>query len=96
MASYKKTSHLKATPISNGYADLYVPPLVPDLDRTEQFTISQKYVQRPDLLAYDLYGEARLWWLFAIYNKNDIVDPINDFTLNKVILVPKRDAITGI
>jgi hypothetical protein len=93
---FKRTSHLRATPITNGYADLYVPPIVPDFSRVDDFTITQKYVNRPDLLAYELYGDARFWWLFAVYNKNAIVDPINDFTLGKKIVVPRRDFVAGI
>jgi len=95
MTRYKKTSHLRSTPVNNGYTDLYVPAVTPDFNKTDEFTITQKYVKRPDLLAYDLYGESKLWWLFVIYNKNDIVDPINDFTLDKTILVPKRNFISG-
>lgn len=96
MASYKRTSHLRKTPIVNGYAEIYVPPVVPDFTRSNEFLITQKYVRRPDLLAYDLYGESDFWWVFPLYNKNTIVNPINDFTLNKKILVPTRDFIAGI
>jgi hypothetical protein len=94
--AYKRTSHLRATPITNGYTELYVPPLTPDFTRVEEFVISQKYVNRPDLLSYELYGDARFWWLFPIYNKNSIVDPIGDFTLGKRIVVPRRDFVAGI
>jgi hypothetical protein len=94
--AYKRTSHLRATNIVNGYTDIYVPPLVPKFNQTDKFTITQKYVNRPDLLAYDLYGDAHFWWLFVLYNKNSLVDPINDFTLGKIILVPRRDVVAGI
>jgi len=94
--SYKRTSHLRQTSIRNGYAALYEPPLVPDFTQTEEFTITQQYVNRPDMLAYELYGESDFWWVFPLYNKNLIVDPINDFTLNKVILVPTRSFVAGI
>lgn len=93
---YKRTSHLRQTPIRNGYTELYVPPIVPDFSQAKEFTITQKYVQRPDLLAHELYGESDFWWVFPLYNKNLIVDPINDFTLNKTILVPTRDFVAGI
>ena len=94
--AYKKTSHLRRTPIIDGYTDLYVPPLVPDFTRVDEFEITQQYVKRPDLLSYDLYGDAKFWWLFVLYNKNQIVDPINDMTLGKRILVPRRDFVAGI
>ena len=94
--AYKRTSHLKATPIVNGYADLWVPPIEPNFTKASRFTITQKYVRRPDLLAYDLYGESRFWWVFVIYNKNEIVNPINDFKLGMNIWVPNSDYVTGI
>lgn len=94
--AYKKTSHLRRTAINNGYTEVYEPPLVPDFTRVDEFEITQQYVKRPDLLAYELYGDAKFWWLFTLYNKNQIVDPINDFTLGKIIVVPRRDFVAGI
>lgn len=93
---YKNTSHLSATSVANGYADIYTPPIVPDFNQTERFTLTQKYDRRPDLLAYDLYGEAKFWWIFALYNKNAILDPINDFTTGKILNIPKRNFVTGL
>jgi len=94
--AFKRTSNLRATPVIDGYLDIYNPPIIPDFNQTEIVEITQKYNRRPDLLAYDLYGEARLWWLFALYNKNAIVDPINDFTTGTSIVVPLRSFVTGI
>jgi len=94
--AYKKTSHLRATSIVNGYTAIYEPPIIPDFTQTEIFEINQKYVRRPDLLAYDLYGESDFWWVFALFNKNTIVNPINDFTLGKKILIPTRNFVAGI
>jgi hypothetical protein len=94
--AYKKTSHLSATPVVNGYTALYTPPFVPNYTATTEFTLTQKYHKRPDLLAYDLYGEAAYWWVFALYNKNEILDPINDFVTGLTILLPNRNFIAGI
>lgn len=94
--AYKRTSHLRSTPIVNGYTDLFVPSVEPDFNNADEFEITQQYHQRPDLLAYDLYGESRFWWLFVVYNKNQIVNPINDFTRGLTIWVPRRDFVAGI
>lgn len=94
--SYKRTSHLRATPIINSYTQIYIPPLVPDFTRTKEFEITQRFVNRPDLLAFELYGDAKFWWIFPLYNKNSIQDPINDFTLGKNIVVPTHDLVAGI
>lgn len=94
--AFKRTSHLRSTRTVGGYTDIYEPPLVPDFAKTTRFTITQKYVRRPDILAYELYGDSKFWWIFPLYNRNSIVDPINDFTLNKVLLVPDRDVVAGL
>lgn len=50
-----------------------------------KITISSKYVKRPDLVAYDLYGRPDLMWFVLQYN--DILN-INEFVLNKQITLP--------
>ncbi|GEM_PF-5027871 len=94
--AYKKTSHLSQTAIVNGYTSVYTPPFSPDYTKTNEFTITQKFNKRPDLLAYELYDDAAYWWIFAVYNRNQILDPINDFTLGTKILVPTRNFVSGI
>lgn len=94
--AYKKTSHLSQTPIVNGYTSSYEPPITPDFTKTTEFTITQRFNKRPDLLAYELYGDADYWWIFTIYNRNQILDPINDFTTGIKILIPTRNFISGI
>ena len=93
---YKRTSHLRETAVVDGYTQLYNPPFVPDFKKSSEYVITQKYVRRPDLLAYDLYGDAHFWWVFPLFNPNELVNPINDMTLNKKIIVPSRDYVAGI
>lgn len=93
---FKSTSNLRATPVTNGYADIYVPPHIPDFTQTTEFKLTQEYNKRPDLLAFRLYGDARFWWVFPLYNRNTIVDPINDFKTGLTILVPERNLVAGI
>lgn len=80
----------------NGYTQLYDPALTLDYTKTTLFTITQKYNQRPDILAYELYDEAAYWWVFAVYNKNTIVNPINDFKTGLQIMIPDRSFIAGL
>ena len=54
------------------------------------YTIERAYEYRPDLLAYDLYGDAGLWWVFAVRNPNIITDPLGDFVAGVVIRIPKK------
>ena len=48
------------------------------------------YQYRPDLLAYDLYGDPKLWWVFAARNPNVIEDPIFDFKIGTKVYLPKK------
>jgi hypothetical protein len=55
--------------------------------------ITPVYQYRPDLLAYDLYTDSRLWWVFASRNPNRLKDPYFDFTTGVGIYLPKLDMI---
>lgn len=50
--------------------------------------ITATYNLRPDLLAYDLYNDAKLWWVFSQRNPNNIKDPLFDFVAGKKIYLP--------
>ena len=53
--------------------------------------ISGRYAQRPDLVAYDYYGNAKLEWIVLQYN--DMVDTLEEFTAGKTISIPSRDRV---
>ena len=53
------------------------------------YVIKPQHALRPDLLAYDLYKNAGLWWVFAARNPNTIEDPIFDFQEGVTIYLPK-------
>jgi len=55
------------------------------------YTIQSQYTHRPDLLAYDLYDDSKLWWVFAQRNMDTIKDPIFDFLPGVQIYLPKGD-----
>lgn len=88
--SYSSSSPYYNTQLSgnNTYLGIWVPRPVPASPTDKLFTINGIYNQRPDLLAHDLYGDARLWWVFAMRNPNTLRDPLGDFVLNKLIYLP--------
>lgn len=53
-------------------------------------TISATYNLRPDLMAYDLYGNSGLWWVFAARNPNTLLDPLWSFTTGTLIYLPQK------
>ena len=69
-----------------------IPKLVDDIS----FNITETYNLRPDLLAFDLYGESGLWWVFAQRNPNTLVDPLYDFTTGTKIYLPKQSTLKSV
>ena len=57
------------------------------------YTVEPQYHHRPDLLAYDLYKDQRLWWIFAQRNLDVMEDPIYDLTAGKQIYLPQADKV---
>lgn len=85
---YSKASPYYKTPINGNYLDVANIQNIPAVDSDVEFTVTKQYEHRPDLLAYDLYGDTRLWWVFAIRNKNIIKDPIYDLIAGLKIRLP--------
>jgi len=97
MATYTNASFYRNTPsFDNRYLDVLVPRLIPKLADDILFTITPTYEYRPDNLAYDLYGNANLWWVFAMRNKNTLIDPIWDFKSGTKIFLPKKSSLTQV
>ena len=58
------------------------------------YEIDTFYQHRPDLLAHDLYGSAKLWWVFMHRNMDVITDPVWSFTPGTTIRIPKQSVLT--
>lgn len=88
---YNNDSVYRLTPIVGGKLSTFVPP-VESLEEynLSPLTIEAKYEHRPDKLAYDLYGNSKLWWVFAQFNQDILLDPIMDFKADIVLYVPQR------
>jgi hypothetical protein len=79
-ATYTSTSPYAITPMVNGqYLDILTIRPVSSSASDYLYTIQPQYTYRPDLLAYDLYGTANLWWVFIQRNLDVLQDPILDF-----------------
>ena len=53
------------------------------------YKVQPQYNYRPDLLAYDLYGTTKLWWVFAQRNMDIIKDPVYDLVSGIEIYLPQ-------
>jgi len=96
MASYKETSPWFDTRIKqNQFLDILEIRPVPAENDDIVYEIEPQYTYRPDLLAYDLYGDHRFWWVFAQRNMNVLKDPVYDFVAGTEIYLPKQRNISA-
>jgi len=92
-ANYSNTSPWYNTSVKNNYLDvLTIRPVSAEVD-DYLYTIEPQYAYRPDLLSYDLYGTASLWWVFTQRNLDSIQDPILDFVPGKQIYICKNSSL---
>jgi hypothetical protein len=93
MAIYNNNSPWYNTQTTQDYLDiLTIRPVAADTDDF-LYTIESQYAYRPDLLAYDLYGESSLWWVFIQRNLDVLQDPIYDFVPGTKIYIPKNSSL---
>jgi hypothetical protein len=89
MAVYSRKSPYYQTAQTNGYLDVIdfkdIPPLADD----RYWEVTAQYANRPDLLAFDLYQDVNLWWVFSVRNKDIIRDPIYDMVPGTKIYIPQ-------
>jgi hypothetical protein len=76
--------------VNNRFLDVMIYRPIPKLPSDVYYVIPAVYEYRPDMLAYDLYKDPRLWWVFAARNPNRLgEDPYFDFKTGVGIYVPK-------
>ena len=90
MAIYKKTSPWFITKQNTLYLELLTLRTIPTSDDDFKYVIENQYRHRPDLLAFDLYQDAKLWWVFAQRNRSILKDPIYDFSPGTTIFCPAK------
>jgi hypothetical protein len=92
MALYPPTSPYFTTDIVNGqFLDIMTNRQIISDPSDVYWQITPVYNLRPDLLAYDLYNDSRLWWVFAQRNPNKLKDPLFDFVQGASIYIPKLE-----
>jgi hypothetical protein len=91
---YPATSPYNATGVVNSkFLDIMVNRTIPMQPSDVYWEITEVYQYRPDLLAYDLYSDSRLWWVFAQRNPNRLKDPYFDFVAGVGIYLPKLELL---
>ena len=93
MALYSNTSPYSTTQEMSDHLGILNPRTITAEQDDQSYTIERTYAYRPDLLAYDLYGSPRLWWVFVQRNPDQLEDPIYDFKPGVTIQLPKKDSL---
>jgi hypothetical protein len=96
MTTYSATSPWAKTKITKDYLDILAIRPVSSEPDDFLYTIEAQYANRPDLLAYDMYDDASLWWVFIQRNLDVIQDPIFDFVPGTQIYIPKRSSLFSV
>lgn len=94
MAEYTRKSFLKNSEvIENRFLGFNQLPRIKKTADDEIYEIGTGYDERPDLLAHQIYGDSKLWWVFALRNPDILQDPIRDFKSGVSIILPSEYAI---
>lgn len=83
-----KSPYFETDTVNGQFLDIMQNRPIPGDQTDVSWTITPTYNLRPDLLAYDLYNDSRLWWVFAQRNPNTLKDPLFDFVSGVEIFLP--------
>ena len=95
MSKYSKSSPYYSTPQFGRFLDVMTFRDIPKNTNDITYVIDSIYEYKPQLLAYDLYNDPSLWWVFACRNPNVLVDPLFDFTAGTTIFLPTKSTLTA-
>lgn len=87
-ATYSKSSPYYGTSNWGPFLDIWAGKKIPADVTDAVYQIDTAYNLRPDLLAYDMYKNSALWWVFAVRNPDILLDPLLSFTAGTIIYVP--------
>jgi len=85
---YSRTSLYSGTQSWGPFLDIWAGKTIPADITDAVYQIDHQYNLRPDMLAYDLYQDSNLWWVFAVRNPNIITDPLLSFVTGTIIYIP--------
>lgn len=100
MAQSNQTIYPKSSPYylttvqNNNYLDVMTYRTIPQNPSDVYMEITSVYQYRPDMLAFDLYNDPALWWVFAARNPNRLgPDPYFSFVAGLGIYIPTLDTL---
>ena len=87
------SSLYKYTKKNSYYMSYYNPVDIPFDSSDYLYEVPAKYNNKPGRLAYDLYGDERLGWIFRYFNNDKINDPIFDLKQGMIIRLPVAERL---
>jgi len=93
MPIYSKTSPYYSSDNSKGYLDIMTFRNFTYETDDVLWEVSKEYEHRPDLLAYKLYQDQNLWWVFSQRNSEVLKDPVYDMVAGVKIYLPKLSTL---
>ena len=90
---YKPASPYYNTPTWGQFLDVWKGVTIAADPSDARYQIDPPYNRRPDLLAYDMYGDTNLWWVFSVRNPDVLLDPIFSFIAPTIIYVPTKSVV---
>lgn len=90
----RSSPYYNTSVVSNKFLDVLTYRPIPFDPMDVLMTVTPVYEYRPDLLAYDLYSDAKLWWVFAARNPNLLgPDPYFNMLSGLQIYVPTQSTL---
>lgn len=62
-----------------------------DFKMTTFLIAAEKFVNRPDAISYEVYGNSKFWWIIAM--ANDVKDPFFEFYKGRTLKIPNLEMI---
>lgn len=92
---YSQSSPYSITPIFGRFMAYYIHrSITPNALDTIVTLTDQRYHQRPDNLAQDLYGDSELFWVVPI--RNGLEDPVYDLVVGQRYVLPHPSYVRSI
>lgn len=82
----KKQSPWSEMRTEGRFSGPYIHKSVPVASDDFYYTVTERQHQAPDVLAYDLYADWRLWWLIPLLN--ELEDPTFDLKAGAKLRCP--------
>lgn len=77
------------------FFDIFKVPKIVETKPATTFRVTSRYLNRPDLIAHQVYNDVTMFWPIAI--RNNILNPLTDMQIGQVLRIPNiEDVLAGL